>query len=532
MWAGSAAHAGAAHANRASKNDNGKERRAQALIAAAMKWFSCSLGLLCVVVLFLLRGSSTPAPGSGIFNAASASCAVSYEGVVWYRVPIGTFSPIDVRRERCAPEVLSRVASVLPGWARPHARTKAIFVATSLQEWYSVSGMHALESIASRHRVPMTWLVGNEGYVVWNTSWYRDNHMRNGDSIETTDRPVVIRDTRARFPWFARSVDVSLVGSKRLIPDPRRGEPAAFWGIAWNSRGVDGTFDYGAPWGAYCADPASYKRPDPSGACALLGFEWTARDLTRAYLSGHEEYFSTDPDDLRRAGFGTSAACVYVRAVMDAYAAAGEREPLIVISQQESAEEPNAGDDAVMNALYGRAVESGMRVMTLARAARVARIFAMRPRAIAFPFIPGGMRIPSALLDDAVLYPATIDYHDTRVGMTFLAGHLLPTRVFRYADYSHSATDVPLPELAPRAVPALIGAKIGNGAILLRWKAPEAVRYGVAFWSNPDILGFFGSDVTRAGRAGAVVTFDLRAGENQIIIPCGACVGDVLPYAG
>jgi hypothetical protein len=155
----------------------------------------------------------------------------------------------------------------------------------------------------------------------------------------------------------------------------------------------------------------------------------------------------------------------------------------------------------------------------------------MRPRAIAFPFIPGGMRIPSVLLDDAVLYPATIDYHDTRVGMTFLAGHLLPTRVFRYADYPHSATAVPLPELSPRDVPTLTGAEVGGGAIVLHWKAPRALRYGVALLSNPDALRILGAGAVFAGRAGAVVAFDLRMGENRVIIPCGACEGDVLAYA-
>src|SRR5208283_2423623 len=115
---------------------------------------------------------------------------------------------------------------------------------------------------------------------------------------------------------------------------------------------VDGTWDLGAPWGTYCADPRAYKRPDPSGDCPLLAFEWTARDLTRAYLSGREDWFSTDPDDLRRAGFSTGAAIDYVRAVIDAYAAAGTSQPLVVVAQQESYEGAGGEDGEILDALY------------------------------------------------------------------------------------------------------------------------------------------------------------------------------------
>ena len=100
------------------------------------------------------------------------------------------------------------------------------------------------------------------------------------------------------------------------------------------------TQDMGAPWGAYCADPTSYKRPSPSGNCALVAFEWTARDLTRAYFTQHEEYYSTDPDDLLlRAQFDMGTGSTYIRALVDAYAAAGQTQPLVMVSQQETAEE-------------------------------------------------------------------------------------------------------------------------------------------------------------------------------------------------
>jgi hypothetical protein len=248
-------------------------------------------------------------------------------------------------------------------------------------------------------------------------------------------------------------------------------------------------------------------------------------------LSGHEEYFSTDPDDLHHAGFDTPSARKYAREIIDAYAAAGETQPIVVVSQQETYESRYEGDDAIMDALYGQAVADGMRAMTLRRAAVQARAFSAAPRAIAFPFLPGGRDIPSPLVRYESMYPATIDYHDSRAGMTFLAGHLLPSRVFHYADYPKSAFNAPLPELSPQRTPTLIGARIGNGKLVLRFQAPVSLRYGIALWSEPSRLKLSGPGVTFAGRAGAVIAFDLHAGENEVTISCGACSGDVLAYA-
>jgi len=465
--------------------------------------------------------------GSVVYDSAGASCAVSYEGVVWYTVPAGSFSPIDVQRKQCAIHTLSQTLTPpIPAWAKPQGQTQAIFIATSLQEGYSLGGMQSLAQVAQAHHVPLSWMIGNSEYITVNAPLYTSYHMINGDDVEMEQDASLIQLAQATFPWYVPSVSVEGAGHERnLIGD------SAFWGIAWNSHGIDGTYDYGAPWGTYCADPSSYKRPDPSVGCSLLGFEWTARDLTRAYLSGHEEYFSTDPDDLQqRGGFSTADAAQYEREMMDAYAAAGETQPIVVMSQQESDEMINPGDASIMDALYGQAVGDGMKTMTLAQAASAVQSLSAAPRAVAFPFLAGGTLVPS-LINNQAVYPATIDYHDTQSGMTFLAGRLLPTRVFRYADYPHSTFNVPLPEIEPANAPVLGSAVVQNGAINLQFQAPEAMRYGIALWSIPSNLGLSGPGVTFAGRAGAIVAFNLQAGANDIIIPCSACTGSPLPYS-
>src|SRR5882724_6807542 len=145
----------------------------------------CRLVLLMMLVLFPASSSfPTSPPGTGIFDAAVAPCAVSYEGLLWYRVPAGVFSPIDVRRERCAPGDLSPKPPSVPGWARPRKPTHAIFVAASLQEEYRQEGMPDLERIAQRYRVPVTWMVGSITYLTSDPAFYNAYRASNGDDME------------------------------------------------------------------------------------------------------------------------------------------------------------------------------------------------------------------------------------------------------------------------------------------------------------------------------------------------------------
>lgn len=474
--------------------------------------------------------------GVGVFDAAAVSCSVSYDGLIWYALPASTFAPIDVRKETCNPTALQIVQHPpIPSWAKPDGPTKTIFVATSLQENYTPGGMDVMERAASANHIPMTWMIASGQYIATpdQIAQYGADRTANGDDVQSSRamEPAVA----SAFSWYQPAVSVELGGRGHPERDPAAGLSMGmrgFWGITWNTEGTDGIHDYGAPWGAYCADVTSYKRPSPDGTCALAAFEWTARDLTREYLSENDASFSTDPDDLQqRAGFSAAAAQTYIAQLADAYAAAGETQPMVMISQQESAEAGNAGDEQILDALYARARADGMTVETLAQAAAQAPSFASAPRAIAFPFISGGAAMPSPLLGGITVYPGTIDYHDTVAGMTFIAGHTLPSRVFRYADYPVSSDELPLPAVPAAELPQLVNAAAGNGELALHFVAPQAIHYGVAIWSDPKALGLSGPGVVAAGRAGAVLVFDLQSGPNDVTFSCTQCTGSALPYA-
>ncbi len=89
--------------------------------------------------------------------------------------------------------------------------------------------------------------------------------------------------------------------------------------------------------------------------------------------------------------------------------------------------------------------------------------------------------MPSAVLAGDSLYPATIDYLDGRLGMTFLAGHTLPTRVFDYSRQARSRYDRPLAQLPVEEMPHAIGARVLRGSIQFTIAAPRDMPYALAF---------------------------------------------------
>ena len=479
-------------------------------------------------------GPSLPAShaASTIVDRSTVSCTVSYDGVIWYRVPAGEFPPIDVRLAKCGFNELGRNLSPdRPHWSIPPKATQTRFVFTSLQEADSPEDTRNIERMAAAHGVPVSWMVGDIQHMA-RAADYNAFHAANGDDAQAQFWGNLHAAMKAKLPWYVPTVSVLTAGEERDVRRALSFGERAFWGIAWNSRGTDGTFDYGAPWGTYCADVHSYKRPQPDGGCALLAFEWTARDLTRAYLSGREAAFSTDPDDLLlRGGFSPKSAAAYARKLVDAFAAAGETQPIVMIVQQEASDGSIAADAVVMSALFDQAVRDGMKLETLSQASRDARTFSAAPRAVAFPYIPGGAEVGSPVLHGDTLYPATIDYHDSRVGMTFLSGRTLPSRVFRYADYPVSRFNRPLHQVPDRELPRLLHRSVKDGWLELAFSAPRALRFGVAIWSDPSRLKISGPGEIPAGRAATVLVFDLKAGTNNVRYRCSGCQGSTFTYS-
>lgn len=502
-------------------------------------------------------GQPFVAPGDQIISEVrgAAPCRVSYDGFIWYAIGPGRVPPIAARHVECPQGSQARASrdAVVPQWAKPSGPTKALFAAVSFHEVVSRAGMEELGKIAHAYGIPITWMTGQPATFDAAGDLYDDFHRRFGDDLQTrpTNHNPFARSSptpthfaelaRRRFAWFRPSVAIEGAGYARDIAADIAQGYRAFWGIAWNSHGLDNDYDEGAPWGAYCADPSSYKRPDPGGRCTLVGLEWTARDLTRAAISGHEAFYSTDPDDLQAAGFDAQSGAQYVRALVDAYAAAGETQPLVMIVQQEAdqMEKPPLGSSvdvsaALLDAIYSQAKTDGMRPVTLSQAAALAAGFAGKPRAIAFPYIASNT-VPEARTPWSYRgpYPATIDYRDDKAGMSFIEGRAVPVRVFPYARAATSPASLTLPRLQRSEMPTLVGAQLRDGTLTLSFDSPAAVRYGVALWSDPTKVRWSAAHalITYAGRAAAVAAFDVPRGRSEVVLRCTGCSGTTFPIA-
>lgn len=448
--------------------------------------------------------------------SAPAPCRASADGVVWYALEPGVFPPLRLSYLDCPQggELADAPWIPSPRWARPPARTQTRFVAGTLQDEYSRSGTFTMETLARAAGIPMTWMIGNL------RSWHDnlDIYMRGraaGDDIEIEPYDDLLAAVRRNIPGFQPVASIEGAGHERYIDAALHRGSRAIWGITWNSSGIDLTVDRGAPWGAYCADAASYKRPARDGRCDLLSIEWTARDLTRAYETNHEEAYSTDPDDLQyRATLLPDEAAHYAERLMDAYAAAGEFRPLLVMAQEESGLMGDApGSRRILSAMYARAKRDRMGMTTMravvAEGAGVARL----PRAVAFPYLPAYAPFRRVL---EPLGAATIDYVDEHVATTFVAPCTTPDRVFDYDLADRSTFDQPIPQRDPFEAPTLLATAADRDGLWLRVSSPRKQHYAFAFWSDADSVAADPRAIVRAGRAGFVVPTDLVPGISDV----------------
>jgi hypothetical protein len=487
-----------------------------------LRWLVASI-VAAGVAFPAFRLAASPAGPSPVYDnlSSSGTCRVSSDGYVWYALTPGAFSPLQVKASDCGSSALGVVPAPVPGWAKPTGPTQAVFSAVSLVEKPHGGPIEPLAETAHEAGVPLTYLLGWD-WIPSNVPVIDAEHAR-GDDVQVVPSNLAL--ARGAWKWFVPSVSVLGGSMERRIDLTLAGHLGSFWGITWNSNGVDGVHDRGAPWGLYCADPRSYKRPDPDGHCDLAGIEWTARDLTMAYESGREDAYSTDPDDVRlRAKLAPEAAAQYERELVDAYAAAGQSTPLLMIAEEEPNEfsEALAYDRPVELALYEQARRDGMEVTTLANAVRRLVPSAAQPRVVAFP----------ALASSGRYGPATIDAHDEHVALTFTAANLMPDRVFEYDRAPTSSIDRNIPQLSAGEMPRLQSVSADHGIVTLRFWAPVATDFGVAFWVAPTTAGWTSPNVIPAGRAGAVALFDLVRGDNTVTLGCRTCNSDTFPYAG
>jgi hypothetical protein len=184
----------------------------------------------------------------------------------------------------------------------------------------AVDGIDRMAEIAHKHGVPVTWIV-NGGSVPVLAERIRDWHERYGDDV-IIQSPFFVEDCGMdkekfkkslaesweivvkAFPWAKTKIAARGKIYNEVIEVLEELDFKGMWGYCWEQVWWDGITHKGIPWGSWYVDSDRYKIPH-LGRGKIVACEWTARDLNATYHSGSPVVYSTDPDDVFRAGLCT-----------------------------------------------------------------------------------------------------------------------------------------------------------------------------------------------------------------------------------
>lgn len=235
----------------------------------------------------------------------------------------------------------------------------AAYYDTSWGRGTAMEGIERTAELAHRYGVPVTWIV-NAGSVPVLAGRIRAWHETYGDDV-ILQTPFFVEDAgmskekwkRAverdwnvvaeAFPWAATKV----AGRGKIYNETIEAlEELGFegmWGYCWEQVWWDGITHKGIPWGSWYVDGRRFKAPH-RGEGRIVAFEWTARDLHAALHSRSPVIYSTDPDDVYRAGLCTSKNIDYWKHVFHDYLANTDHNEQVFFLQQQEGHEMEHSD--------------------------------------------------------------------------------------------------------------------------------------------------------------------------------------------
>jgi len=436
---------------------------------------------------------------------------------------------------------------------------KLIFTFTSLAyevnaRWgrgIPVEGFHRTAAVAHRHGLPVTWLV-NAGSARALKDDLDRFHAGFGDDIgltwgSSTAMPgskgspeEELAALRAMFPWSTVEVAGSGGRSNEMCARLAALGVTGLWGSCWEQIEVDDVTDRGCPWGTYYIAPDSYKLPAREPA-PLVSFEWTARDLCKSLHSGNPTIWSSDPDDVARAGVCTGDDIAYWRALFDNYYQNLAHNDLVFFAQHQEAHEMEhsevchayspadiAASELMLDAFFAHVKsKSDVECVTLAQAgARYRRQN------------PGGTAPAYMLCDDALTrpgaywycrdtpvgpWPRTFLYYDADCQLAFIEGKFEPILLRDYVHrrdpqdpYYFAERDIPVVRTPMSMEPS----RTGRHPFTIESKQP--LPFGLAFWydfGRWQVASVEGAtDFRTIGRSLLFLRLDVPAGRTEVVV--------------
>ncbi|RKY70588.1 hypothetical protein DRQ15_02995 [candidate division KSB1 bacterium] len=237
---------------------------------------------------------------------------------------------------------------------------RLIFTFVSLADRFDENGaatygMQRLHLAVHKHDIPITWIVSSGSAPFQKemiTEWheiYQDEIALSlskipaeaSRSVEAMKRHIESeRDKVAEFfPWSKLNIAGSGHQSEIVLKALEELGFDGIWGFCWEQIEVDNITDRGCPWGFYYLDPDNRLAPSRKPR-KLVGIEWTSRDLCKAHHSGNPCIYSSDPNDVIRAGLCSYSDIEYWKRFIDAYHSnvLYNQNDIYFIQQQESHE--------------------------------------------------------------------------------------------------------------------------------------------------------------------------------------------------
>lgn len=402
-------------------------------------------------------------------------------------------------------------------------------------------GMERLATIAHKYDIPVTWLV-DLGTGKAMKSKLDEWHDKFGDDIGVSSRGEDERHAlKQLFPWSEVSI---LEETTHKGDETYKAKELGFstiWGSCWEQVGIDGITDRGAPWGSFYVSDENYKIPSLKEK-GVVSVEWTSRDLLKALHSGRPTIYSSDPNDVARAGICSGDDIAYWKTMFDNYIRNIAYNKFVFFQQQQESHEMVNNDEYK---IYTQA--------QIDEAAKMLDKFFAYVKSfddlVAYKTIPEAVKLytdnynetaPSVMFfDDAPVkkpvfgygrenraagpWPKTLLYYDKECQLAFIDGKFKP---ILDRDYVHNRTvndpNYYQVDYKPELKLNISWRDVELTEIPINIKSEKAMPYGVSFWydfnqhmitnvEGAELIGPIENQV-------ALLRLNLKKGLNKIIV--------------
>ncbi len=347
----------------------------------------------------------------------------------------------------------------------------------------AIDGIDRTAALAHRYGIPVTWIV-NGGSVPVLQERIQAWHEQYGDDV-ILQTPFFIEDAGASkekfkqalerdwrivqeaFPWAKTKVAARGKIYNELIEALEELDFRGMWGYCWEQVWWDGITHKGIPWGSWYVDPARYKVPHP-GKGKIVACEWTARDLHATYHSGSPVIYSTDPNDVLRAGLCSGRDIAYWKNLFRDYLAnTAHNDQVFFLQQQEAHEMEYSERFAVFPSSHVEAC-AGMLELFFAHITQYPITLTTLPKAVEMYHAKNEATAPAYMLTrDTEVRPAVNEYtmtlggtgagpwpdaflfYDRECQMAFVKGETAPRMLRNYVGKAsmHGEFEEPVPQV-------------------------------------------------------------------------------------